>query len=114
MGGWVGRGATGLEVTDNTRHRSVLGQPHDRWKRYPLATGFGHESRPQAMTAKISLQPRQSRPPLHDFANRGRGESRAHALFPQPSANAARSSTGLSGVEVAVTPDYWVLLCSKR
>ena len=30
------------------------------------------------------------------------------------SARAARSSTGLSGVEDAVTPACWVLLCSSR
>jgi len=127
---WVADGPTGLEIPHDTGHRAVLGQLHDRWQRHALAAGLGHESRPQAVPAKIALQAGQARPPLHDLADGGGGQGRAEALLPEPPENrpsvipdassqsckarAARSSTGLSGVEVAVTPACWVLLCSSR
>ena len=60
----------------------MLGQLHDRRQRHALATGLGHEPRPQAVPAKISLQPGQARPPLYDLAYRGGGQGRANALFP--------------------------------
>lgn len=84
MGGGVGRGAAGLEVTDNTRHRPVLGKLHNRRQRHPLTAGSGHEPGPETMPAEIPLQSGEPRPPLHDFADSGWGQGRADALFPQP------------------------------
>lgn len=52
----VARRATGLEVPDHARYRTVLGQLHDRRQRHALAARLGHEPRSQAVATEIPLE----------------------------------------------------------
>lgn len=62
----------------------MLGQLHDCRQGNALAAGLGHESRAQAMSAKIALQSGQASPPLNNLTHSRRGQGRADPLLPEP------------------------------
>lgn len=84
-GSWIVFRSPRLEVSNDTRHRTMLGHRHDRWQWNSLFASFSDKARAQAVGAKVALQSCQPGLPHDDRRLGTRQQGRADALLPKPS-----------------------------